>query len=177
MAELSVILVDENDNPLGTMEKMLAHEKGVLHRAFSVFLFNSNNEILLQKRALNKYHAPGLWTNSCCSHQAVGESNVEAAKRRVFEELGIHVESKEAFTFTYRADMGNGLTEHEFDHVLIGAFEGECFPNSDEVMDYSYVSIENIELDMNQKPEKYTPWFRIVFPKLIAYLQTQKVSK
>lgn len=176
MTDLEVILVDKNDNPLGTMEKIMAHKKGLLHRAFSVFLFNNNGELLIHKRALSKYHAPGLWTNSCCSHQNMGENNIDAAKRRVFEELGIRIEAEEAFSFTYHADMGNGLTEHEYDHVLIGKYDGECFPNENEVMDYAYASLDVIKEDIIKNPNKYTPWFKIVLPKLEVYLQSLKAA-
>ena len=120
MVEEQVILVDPNDNPIGTMNKMEAHEKAVLHRAFSVFILNDKNEVMLQQRAAHKYHSPLLWTNTCCSHQRVGETNIEAGKRRLFEEMGFTAKLKELFHFIYKAPFDNGLTEHELDHVMIG---------------------------------------------------------
>jgi isopentenyl-diphosphate delta-isomerase len=126
-----VILVDKNDNPIGEMEKIEAHEKGLLHRAFSVFIYNKKNELMLQQRALTKYHTPGLWTNTCCSHQKVGESNVEAGQRRLMEEMGFTVPLEEKMSFTYKAPFDNGLTEHEFDHILVGYYNDEPNPNPD----------------------------------------------
>ena len=123
-----VILVDQNDNKVGLMPKMMAHEKALLHRAFSVFIFNDNNELMLQQRALDKYHSPGLWTNTCCSHQRDHESNIEAGKRRLLEEMGFSVELKEVTSFIYKASFDNGLTEHEFDHILVGHYNVDPIP-------------------------------------------------
>jgi len=161
-----VILVDENDQELGLMEKMEAHEKGLLHRAFSVFLFNDKNELLLQQRAHSKYHSGGLWTNTCCSHPRSEEKVIDAAHRRLMEEMGIEAKMSEAFSFMYRADFDNGLSEHEFDHVVIGTFNGEPNINPEEVTDWKYMSMSAIESDMKTNPENYTAWFRIVFDEV-----------
>src|SRR5210317_1530346 len=133
MTEEKVILVNENDEQIGLMPKMEAHEKALLHRAFSVFVFNHKNELMLQQRALVKYHSPGLWTNTCCSHQREGESNIEAGKRRLQEEMGFVTELEESISFIYKASFDNGLTEHEFDHVLLGKFNGTPIINPQEV--------------------------------------------
>jgi isopentenyl-diphosphate delta-isomerase len=161
-----VILVNESDEAIGTMEKMEAHVKALLHRAFSVFIFNRKGEMLLQQRSDNKYHSGGLWTNACCSHPAPGEDTAEAASKRLQEELGFITPLKRAFTFTYRADFENGLTENEFDHVFTGVYDGEIFPDKDEVKDYTYKPVEEIEESINLQPWKYTPWFLIAFPEL-----------
>lgn len=160
-----VILVDENDNPLGTMEKIEAHEKARLHRAFSVFIYNSNNELLLQQRALTKYHTPGLWTNTCCSHQKLGETNVEAGKRRLQEEMGFTTELQETISFIYKAPFENGLTEHEYDYILVGEFNDEPQPNPEEVHAWKWMKLEDIEVDIQKNPEDYTEWFKIIFEK------------
>lgn len=159
-----VILVDAQDRVTGSMEKMEAHEKGLLHRAFSVFIFNSRGEMLLQQRALGKYHSGGLWTNACCSHPAPGEDTAAAAKRRLLEELGLDLDVQKIFDFTYRADFGNGLTEHEFDHVFTANYEGPLLFNKEEVMDIRYVPMEQLKLSIQQEPEIYTAWFLIAFP-------------
>lgn len=161
-----VILVDENDQELGQMEKMEAHEKALLHRAFSIFLFNDQNELLLQQRAHSKYHSGGLWTNTCCSHPRAGETVLEAANRRLTEEMGIAAEMKPAFHFIYRAELDNNLTEHELDHVVIGTFNGTPDINPEEVAAWKYVSMKEIEADMKANPENYTAWFRIVFDEV-----------
>ncbi len=161
-----VILVDENDNPVGTMEKMEAHIEGVLHRAFSVFIFNDNKELMLQQRALSKYHSPGLWTNTCCSHPREGEDTEAAAHRRLVEEMGFDCEIKEAFSFLYNSDVGKGLTEHEYDHVFIGHYNSNPKINPDEVNDYKFMKMEEIKQDMEANPEKYTVWFRIAFEEV-----------
>ena len=160
-----VILVDEKDNPLGTMEKIEAHEKARLHRAFSVFIYNSKNELMLQQRALTKYHTPGLWTNTCCSHQKLEESNIEAGKRRLQEEMGFFTELKETISFIYKAPFENGLTEHEFDYILVGEYENDPQPNPDEVHDWKWMSLDDIENDINKNPSLYTEWFKIIFEK------------
>jgi isopentenyl-diphosphate delta-isomerase len=162
-----VILVDENDNPIGEMEKIEAHEKGLLHRAFSVFIYNDNNELMLQQRALSKYHTPGLWTNTCCSHQKVGESNIQAGQRRLMEEMGFSVPLEDKMAFTYKAPFANGLTEHEYDHILVGHYNDEPNPNPDEVESWRWESLENIKKDITQHPEKYTAWFKIIFEKYL----------
>ena len=160
-----VILVDEKDNPLGIMEKIEAHEKAKLHRAFSVFIYNSKNELMLQQRALTKYHTPGLWTNTCCSHQKLEESNIEAGKRRLQEEMGFSTELKETISFIYKAPFENGLTEHEFDYILVGEYQNDPQPNPDEVHDWKWMSLDNIENDIKKNPSLYTEWFKIIFEK------------
>ena len=143
--EENVILVDEQDNQLGLMPKMEAHEKAVLHRAFSVFIFNSKGELMLQQRAAHKYHSPLLWTNTCCSHQRNGESNIEAGKRRLVEEMGFETNLKEVFSFVYKAPFDNGLTEHELDHVMIGNFYGLPEINHEEVASYKWMRLDAIK--------------------------------
>ena len=169
-----VILVDDKDNPVGKMEKQEAHVKGVLHRAFSIFIFNKNNELMLQQRALSKYHSPGLWTNTCCSHPRENEKTLEAAHRRMMEEMGFDCDLEEAFTFTYKSDVGGGLTEHEFDHVFFGRSEIKPKINREEVNDWKYMGMKNIREDMNEHPEKYTVWFRIAFDEVEKYLMNNK---
>lgn len=154
-----VLLVDMRDRPTGSMEKQAAHEQGKLHRAFSVFLF-SRNMLLMQKRAETKYHCAGLWTNTCCSHPRPGESIQEAAKRRLIEELGINIkELEEVGSFVYRTPFANGLTEFEFDHVLIGEYRGRCIENHDEVEIVQWIDINELASNMLNQPEQYTPWF------------------
>ena len=165
-----VVLVNENDEPLGLMEKIEAHEKAVLHRAFSVFVTNDKGEIMLQQRALSKYHSPGLWTNTCCSHQREGEENLAAGKRRLREEMGFETPLKHLFSFIYKADMGNGLTEHELDHVMQGVYEGVPAFNPLEVSDWKWMSPRAIKEDMALNPEVYTAWFKIIFDKYYMYL-------
>ncbi len=162
-----VILVDENDNPIGEMEKIEAHEKGLLHRAFSVFIYNDKNELMLQQRALSKYHTPGLWTNTCCSHQKVGETNIQAGQRRLMEEMGFTVPLEEKMSFTYKAPFENGLTEHEYDHILVGYYNQEPQPNPDEVESWKWESLDNIQKDISINPQKYTAWFKIIFEKYL----------
>ena len=171
MKEELVILVDENDNQIGLMPKMEAHEKAVLHRAFSVFVFNSKNELMLQQRALHKYHSPGLWTNTCCSHQREGESNVEAGMRRLQEEMGFSVALEETISFIYKAPFDNGLTEHELDHILIGHSEEEPIINEDEVAAWKWMDLEDVKMDINEKPELYTEWFKIIFDKFYTHIK------
>lgn len=170
-----VILVDEQDNETGSMEKIEAHQKGLLHRAFSVFIFNSAGELLLQQRAASKYHSPLQWTNTCCSHQRKGESTLVAAKRRLKEEMGIDCDLKTAYTFLYKADVGQGLIEHELDHVLIGYFDGDYIPfNTNEVADYKYVSLDWVEKELELHPEQFTKWFLITFEDLKNFIQKNK---
>ena len=165
-----LILVDEHDVPVGTMEKMEAHQKAVLHRAFSVFIFNSKGEMLLQQRALNKYHSGGLWTNACCSHPYEGQETLAAAEKRLQEEMGFSTSLTKAFDFVYKAPFDNGLTEYEFDHVYIGTYESEIVPDTSEVADYCYMSMEEIKNSILSHPQKYTEWFKIAFPKMESYL-------
>ncbi len=167
---MDVILVDENDVQTGTMEKMEVHQKAMLHRAFSVFIFNTKGEMLLQKRAAGKYHSPSLWTNTCCSHPAPGEDTLTAALKRLKEEMGFCTTLKKAFNFIYKTPFDNGLTEHEFDHVFVGVYNNDIVPNKDEVSDYVYQSLSDIEKALQQNPQHYTSWFKIAFPKVQAYL-------
>jgi len=156
--EEQVILVDEEDLPKGQMDKMEAHEKGVLHRAFSVFIFNSKRELLLQQRAMSKYHCAGLWTNTCCSHPRIGESNIQAAKRRLMEEMGMDCELNYLFKFTYKAVFEDGLTEHEVDHVFFGMSDKLPVINHDEVEGFKYMGLEALAQDISVNPTAYTPW-------------------
>ncbi|CAL2107469.1 Isopentenyl-diphosphate Delta-isomerase 2 [Tenacibaculum sp. 190524A02b] len=158
-----VILVDEQDNPIGLMEKIEAHEKALLHRAFSVFTFNDKGELLLQQRAAHKYHSPLLWTNTCCSHQRDGETNIDAGKRRLQEEMGFVCELEEVFSFIYKAPFDNGLTEHELDHVMVGHFNDSPVINKEEVEAYKWMSLEAVKEDIAQQPDLYTEWFKIIF--------------
>ncbi len=161
--EEKVILVNEKDDQLGLMGKMEAHQKAVLHRAFSVFVFNKKGELLLQQRALDKYHSPGLWTNTCCSHQRDGESNIEAGKRRLEEEMGFSCDLEELFWFVYKAPFDNGLTEHELDHVMIGYYDQDPKINKEEVASYQWMLLEDVKKDIDMRPELYTEWFKIIF--------------
>ena len=165
-----VVLVNENDEPQGLMEKIEAHEKALLHRAFPVFVNNDKGEIMLQQRALSKYHSPGLWTNTCCSHQRDGEQNLAAGKRRLMEEMGFETPLKELFSFVYKADMGNGLTEHEFDHVMQGEFNKLPNINPEEVASWKWMLPDDIKKDIEKQPDLYTPWFKIIFEKYYMYL-------
>lgn len=165
MEEELVVLVDENNQKVGLMPKMEAHEKAVLHRAFSVFVMNTKGQTMLQQRAADKYHSPLLWTNTCCSHQRDGESNIEAGKRRLQEEMGFETELEELFSFIYKAPFDNGLTEHELDHVMMGTFEGEPKLNTEEVADWKWMYPEDIKKDIDEHPELYTEWFKIIFQK------------
>ncbi len=166
-----VILVDKNDQPIGEMEKMEAHEKGLLHRAFSVFLFNKKGEMLLQQRAFSKYHSGGLWTNACCSHPRKGELTLEAAHRRLEEEMGFDCEIKKAFDFIYKSKLDNNLTEHELDHVFLGEYEGHIIPNPDEVESYKYISIPELAKDVKENAANYTEWFKICLEEVLTYLK------
>jgi len=161
-----VILVDENDKPIGTMPKFEAHEKGFLHRAFSVFIFNSKGELLLQQRSLSKYHSPGLWTNTCCSHPRETELIEEAAERRLKEEMGLLCKLEKKFYFIYKTTFDNGLTEHEFDHVFFGKSDQYPKINADEVLSWNYFSFEEIENELALRPEMFTEWFKICFQKV-----------
>lgn len=165
-----VILVNQADEQLGTMPKMEAHEKGVLHRAFSVFVMNSGGEIMLQQRAAHKYHSPSLWTNTCCSHQRVGESNIEAGVRRLEEEMGFVTELKELFSFVYKADFDNGLTEHELDHVMLGYYNDAPEINPSEVSGWKWMLPRDIKNDIALNPDNYTAWFKIIFDKFFDHL-------
>jgi isopentenyl-diphosphate delta-isomerase len=170
MKEEEVVLVDTQDNFLGTMPKMEAHQKGILHRAFSIFLLNSDNELLLQKRSNSKYHSPGLWTNACCSHQRIDETSIQAGNRRLKEEMGITADLIEAFTFIYKTSFNNGLTEHEFDHVLIGYSNEIPKINIHEVSEWRWSNIEFVKNDILMNPTLYTVWFKIILDQFINYI-------
>jgi len=172
MVEEQVILVNEYDEQIGLMPKMEAHEKAVLHRAFSVFVFNTKNELMLQQRAAHKYHSPLLWTNTCCSHQRDGESNIEAGTRRLKEEMGFATDLKETTSFIYKAPFDNGLTEHELDHIMLGYYENEPIINKQEVEDWKWMPLEDVKHDINVHPEQYTAWFKIIFEKFYNYINT-----
>ncbi len=162
-----VILVDENDTAIGLMDKMAAHDGPHLHRAFSIFIFNSKGELLVQQRALTKYHSPGLWANTCCSHPRDGEGLAAATSRRLKEEMGLSCDMHEIFSFIYQAPVGEGLTEHEFDHVCVGVCDTEPQIDHNEVNAWKYISIAELKQDMHQNMERYTPWFIIAFEKLL----------
>ncbi|MFM6946826.1 MAG: isopentenyl-diphosphate Delta-isomerase [Flavobacteriales bacterium] len=162
MPEESVILIDDQDHEIGLLEKMEAHRLGLLHRAFSILIFNHKGELLLQQRAAHKYHSPLLWTNTCCSHQRPGESSLEAANRRLKEEMGMEATLQEAFSFIYKAKLDQGLTEHELDHVLIGYSNQNPVINKEEVEDYKWISMNELLHDLDQFPQTYTAWFKIL---------------
>lgn len=166
-----VVLVDRNDNQIGLMEKQAAHIEPHLHRAFSVFIFNSKGELLLQQRALSKYHSPGLWTNTCCSHPRDGETVAEAASRRLLEEMGMQCELHEVYSFIYMAPVGQGLTEHEFDHVLIGQTDATPNINVEEVESWKYLSLNDLQKDIALFPELYTEWFKITFEEMTRHAE------
>ena len=166
-----VILVDTNDVPLGTMPKMEAHEKAILHRAFSVFILNKEGQLMLQQRALSKYHSPGLWTNTCCSHQRLGETNIEAGTRRLQEEMGFKTPLKELFSFVYKATFDNGLTEHEFDHVILGYYDSEPIINHEEVTNWKWMNLEETIKEIKTTPDNYTAWFKIIFDRFYNHIK------
>jgi len=165
--ESQVILVNEQDEAIGVMEKMEAHRKGLLHRAFSVFVLNDAGEMLIHQRALGKYHSGGLWTNACCSHPRPGESVEAAAHRRLFEEMGFDCPLTQLFQFTYRTPFTNGLIEHEYDHVLYGTYNGAVNPDPAEVNDFRYMSITAITRLLEEQPDQFTSWFQLALPKFI----------
>lgn len=165
-----MVLVDFADKPLGRMGKMQAHREGVLHRAFSVFLFNAAGQWLLHQRAADKYHSPGAWTNACCSHPAPGEPTEDAAYQRLRYEMGMDCPLEHAFAFVYRADVGKGLVEHEFDHVFVGRSDAVPVPNASEVQAWRWVDTASLERELTQWPERFTPWFRIAWPRVRAHI-------
>ena len=171
MIEEQVILVNERDEQIGLMPKMEAHEKALLHRAFSVFIINDKGELMLQQRALHKYHSPGLWTNTCCSHQRHGESNIAAGKRRLQEEMGFVTELKETISFIYKAPFDNGLTEHELDHILIGNYNDDPIINPEEVANWKWMLVADVKEDIKAYPENYTEWFKIIFDKFYNHIK------
>jgi len=165
-----VVLVTESDEAIGIMDKLEAHREALLHRAFSIFVFNNKGEMLLQQRAKSKYHSAGLWTNACCSHPRPGEDILSAASRRLQEELGFTTPLQKAFEFIYRASFENGLTEYEYDHVFVGVYDGAIIPDKNEVSDYCFKSKETINHDLQTRGEQYTEWFKIAFPQLESHL-------
>ena len=171
MEEEKVILVNAKDEQIGLMPKLEAHEKAILHRAFSVFVLNEKNEVMLQQRAHHKYHSPLLWTNTCCSHQREGESNIQAGVRRLHEEMGFKTELKELFHFIYKAPFDNGLTEHELDHVLIGYYNDKPLINLEEVENWKWMGIDDVKNDIELYPEIYTVWFKIIFDEFYHFFE------
>ena len=171
MVEEQVVLVDAQDNALGLMEKISAHDQGVLHRAFSAFVVRSTAgevQVLLQLRAATKYHFGGLWTNTCCSHPRRGQTTIDAAHQRLKHELGFDTDLTEKLSFVYRAaDPASGLTEHEFDHVFVGRFDGAPTPNPEEVGDWKWVQPNELLADIKSRPASYTPWFKLVVERVI----------
>lgn len=173
MSVEKVVLVDEKDNVIGSMEKIQAHKDALLHRAFSVFVINSDNEIMLQRRALGKYHSPGLWTNTCCSHPRVNESYSDGAHRRMIEEMGFDCSLKDVFSFIYKAPFSNGLTEHELDHVFIGYSNQEPIINTEEVDSWKWISIDKLKEDLIKNPDIYTVWFKIIFENFSDFIENK----
>lgn len=166
-----VVLVDQDDQKLGLMEKQQAHVAGLLHRAFSVFVFNSKGELMIQQRAASKYHSPTLWTNTCCSHPRNNETYEEAAHRRLQEEMGFDCELEYKFNFIYKAHLENDLIEHELDHVFIGTFDEDPKLNPEEVMAYRWVELDDLKKDMEKNPQNYTAWFKIIFEHYVSYIE------
>lgn len=165
-----VVLINERDTTVGEMDKMEAHQKGILHRAFSIFLFNSNNEMLIQQRASEKYHGADLWTNACCSHPQLNEDVMESAQKRLVFEMGIRCEIKNAFSFLYKASVENDLIEHEFDHVFIGYTDTDPIPNPQEVQSFKWLDMTVLSKDIHENPEKYTYWFKMASPRIAEFI-------
>jgi isopentenyl-diphosphate Delta-isomerase len=172
-----LILVDENDNEIGMMDKLSVHQKGLLHRAFSVFIFNSNHELLLQQRANDKYHSAGLWSNTCCSHSNNSEPIADSVKRRLKEEMGLETETQFEFSFLYKADFENGLKEHELDHVYLGTSDEKPRPDITEVMNWKYISLEKLAENISIHPENYTEWLKICLPEVERCLKQKNLNK
>ena len=170
----NVILVDSSDSQTGTINKLEAHQKGLLHRAYSVFLFNEQNQLLLQKRAESKYHSGGLWSNTCCSHPVPGQFLIRSAQERLMEEMGIRTSLTPLFSFTYKTAFENGLIENEYDHVLIGHFNASPLPNPSEVSNWRYASLEQIKSEIEIAPETFTYWFTLVYEKVFKYMHSHK---
>lgn len=166
-----LILVDENDREIGAMEKTPVHERGLLHRAFSIFIFNAAQELLLQQRADGKYHSPGLWTNTCCSHPRQGENVEDAGHRRLQEEMNMRCELEFQFSFIYKHEFANGLTEHELDHVYFGYSDQQPSPDPREVKAWKYISLNGLKRELEIHPERYSPWLNICFPKVLSRFQ------
>lgn len=172
-----VVLVDELDVPLGSMEKLEAHMKGLLHRAFSVFIFNDRDELLIHRRAYDKYHSGGLWTNTCCSHPRPGEQDIEAANRRLKEEMGFECHLQKVTSFIYKAQFENGLIEHEFDHIWIGKFNGDPIPDPSEVEEWKYISLDILNEELNKHPEHFTVWFQLAMPKILDWKRSTNLAR
>jgi len=171
-----VILVDENDRQTGVCEKLEAHRKGLLHRAFSIFLFNSKGEVLLQQRAVEKYHTGGLWTNACCSHPRPDEKQEDALQRKLFQEMGVNCPLTKIFQFTYSAKLDNGLTENELDYVYVGEFDSDPNPNPAEVQAWKYISLNQLKKEIEENGDQYTPWFKMLMPKVEEHYASLKTS-
>ncbi|MFM7812943.1 MAG: isopentenyl-diphosphate Delta-isomerase [Flavobacteriales bacterium] len=176
MSEVQVILVDEDDNPLGLAEKMEAHRSGLLHRAFSIFIFNTKGEMLIHRRALDKYHSAGLWTNACCSHPLPEENLQAAAARRLNEEMGMSCNLEWKFSFVYFANLEHGLIEHELDHVFMGVTDELPIPNPDEVCEWRWTSMSMLEREIKSSPERFTAWFKLALPKVIKMAVNTEVN-
>jgi isopentenyl-diphosphate delta-isomerase len=174
-ADEFLILVDKEDKEIGQLDKISVHQSGLLHRAFSIFLFNSMGFVMLQQRAMSKYHSPGLWSNTCCSHPSPGERTQAACSRRLVEEMGIKCSLNFAFSFTYRAEFGNGLIEHEYDHVYFGFTDKIPKLNEQEVRDWKYISVKELGKQILAHPEQYTEWLKICFPKVLEHLASRKI--
>jgi isopentenyl-diphosphate delta-isomerase len=170
-----VILVNEKDEWIGTMDKIDAHRFGALHRAFSIFIVNDKGELLLQQRASNKYHSAGLWSNACCSHPAPGESTLAAAHRRLQEEMGFTCELKKLFSFRYKSDVGNQLIENEYDHIYLGNHNGDININTDEAKDYAFIPTKQVRQMLIESPEIFTSWFKLVMPKFLEHMTQQVI--
>lgn len=166
-----VVLVNDKDEVTGVAEKLAAHLTGDLHRAFSIFVFNSAGQLLLQKRAASKYHSKGLWSNTCCGHPRLGESTEEASCRRLYEEMGFGCEVRKVFAFTYYAELDGGLFEHEYDHVFVGQFDGRPNPNQDEVGDWKWVGLSALRIDIQQNPEQFTYWLKVSLDQLCHHIR------
>ena len=170
LMEEKIILVNKNDIEIGSDYKIKAHKEGKLHRAFSIFIFNSKGELLIQKRAKEKYHSGGLWSNSCCGHPEAGEKTIDATNRRLFEEMGIKTPLKEAFSFIYNVRLDNGIKEYELDHVFVGFYDGKVVINKEEAEDFKWINIRELIKDINKNPEKYSYWFRLCFKRVLNYI-------
>jgi len=172
-----LIIVDERDHQVGKLEKLEVHRLGLLHRAFSLFIFNSKGELLLQQRAVGKYHSAGLWTNSCCGHPHFGEDIANAATRRLKEELGMYCQIKFTFSFIYKTKFENGLTEHEFDHVFFGVTDDIPEPEKTEVQNWKYIDLANLENDLLINPHLYTSWLQVCFNKVVLHFEKNILSE
>lgn len=169
-----IILVDKKDKQIGTEFKLKAHQEGKLHRAFSIFVFNDKGELMLQKRALTKYHSGGLWTNTCCSHPRAGEALEDSTHRRLKEEMGFDCDLKEVFSFVYKVKLNNELTEHEFLHVFVGRFNQNPIINKKEAEDFTWVTAEFLDSDVKQHPDRYTYWFKKCYKKVFNHILVKR---